>query len=74
MTRQRTGFSADLFPVGALLGHVRYDAVINLFFWGGRGKEKLLGADPSPLINYQVELILPSLLLPNLASFLAIMK
>ena len=41
MTRQRTGFSADQAYVGALLGHVRYDAVIYLFFWGGRGKEKL---------------------------------
>jgi hypothetical protein len=26
---------------GTLLGRVRYDAVIKLFFWGGRGKEKL---------------------------------
>jgi hypothetical protein len=74
VTRQRTGFSADQAYVGALLGHYRYDAAIYLYFWGGRGKEKLWGADPSPLFNNQVELILQTLLLPNLASFLAIMK
>jgi hypothetical protein len=35
------------------------------------GKGKVLGADPLPLIHYQVDSLLQALFLPNLASFLA---
>jgi hypothetical protein len=41
--------------VGALSGLVRFEEVIYLFFWGGRGKEKLLGTDPTPPIHCQFE-------------------
>ena len=56
MTRQRTGFQQTHYQRGPVI-RVRseYDAVIYLSFWDGRGKEKALGADPLPLINYQVE-------------------
>jgi len=41
--------------VGRYIGHVRYDSVINLFFWGGRGKEKLWAQilHRLSIINYQ---------------------
>jgi hypothetical protein len=35
------------------------------------GKGKVLGANPLPLIHHQVDSLLQTLFLPNLASFLA---
>lgn len=58
MTRQRTGFQQTQYQWGPLLGRVRIRRGYLFVLLGRQRQGKALGADPLPLINYQVELFL----------------
>jgi len=66
VTRQRTVFSADQVSVGGVIRSCPIWRGYQIVLLGRQRQGKALGADPSPLNNYQVELILPTLLHPIL--------